>query len=328
MNIYLVLVALGLLIKLAASYRLFFDFPNHYRHIKPELMVFIVVFLGYSVVQMLLFGPSAWAEFFGLSRIYVLRVYYFSDGLSLIVGGYLLVSMFDVKVHRHPALVIGLVCFIAIGAHFVIYTPLIVDGLRPGPANLQFTIPGESVGWGRAMVYLSTAAILIALYRSYQIARSNNAQIKNVYALVAALIYDISCLIGTYKVFPLLMAVRGIIFYVVVVTILQRNRFFDIRPAAPVTLEANTLREFNKTFRDYASEDCGHREALRRIERSLVAYKLEKITGFKESKGSSLPEVAASMNISLSSLYDILKRTDLSKPEKSVRDEAKRKKHS
>lgn len=277
---------------------------------------------------MLLFGPSTWAEFIGLSRIYVIRLYYFSDGLSLIVGGYLLVSMFEVRVHRRPSVVLGLLTFIGVGAYFVILTPLIVDGLRPGPAGLQFTIPGEFVAWGRAMVYLSTAAILIGLYRSYQKAKSNHAQIKNVYALAAALVYDISCLIGTYKVFPLLMAARGIVFYVVVVTILQRNRFFDIRPATPITLEANTLREFNRVFRDYAAEDCGHREALRKIERSMVAYKLEKITGFKEGKGSSLPEVARSMQISLSSLYDILKRNELGKPDVVSGKQEKRKKQA
>jgi hypothetical protein len=278
-------------------------------------MVFVIVFLAYSVIQIMLFGPSFLAEAVALKRICVIRLYYFIDGVSLIVGGFLLVSLFDYRQHRHPISVAAIVAFILTGGYFLIFTSAMVDGLRPGPAGLEFSKPAEYVYLGRAMVYISTAVVLIALCKTFISARSNHAQIKNVYALVAALIYNLSCLLGVYKVYPFLMSTRGVIFYVVVVLILQRNRWFDIRPVTPATLEANTLRDLSRTFRQYAGEDIGHREAMKRLETTLVSYKLERITGFKDGKGSSLPLVAESMQLKLSSLYDLLKRLKIRKPE-------------
>lgn len=315
MNAYLLITIAGLILKLCVSHKIFFDFPKWHTNIRPELLAFVVVFLLYSVVQILLFGPESWGTAIGLERIYVIRVYYFWDAISLLAGGYLLLSMFSVRFHKRlPALVL-LFSFVFVGGYFLVLTPAMVDGIRPGPRGL-ITLSGgaEYVFIGQAMVYIFTAAIVFGLYRGYQSAKSNVEQIKNIYALVAALIYAISCLVGLYLTFPILMASRGIIFYVVVVLILQRSRLFDIRPVAPVTIEAATLREITKIFRDYASEDVGHRQSVKLLERSMVAYKLRKVSGFKDDAGSSLPQVASSMDVKLSSLYDIMKRLDLEKP--------------
>lgn len=316
MNIYLLITAVGLALKLGVSYRIFFAYPEQSRHLRPELFSFIVVFMAYSLVQGLLFGPEYWAESIGLSRIHVIRSYYFFDGLSLIVGGYLLMSMFDVSFHKNCLVTFILFMFVGIGGYFLVLTGNMVDGVRPGPGGITLSKPGDYVALGRVIVYICTAAVLLALYRSYQSAKSNHAQIKNVYALAAASIYNISCLIGLYFAVPWLMASRGIVFYVVVMLILQKNRFFDLRPVAPTTLESNTLREFSRIFRDYSAEDLSHRESVKLMERALVAYKLEKVSGFKEGTGSSLPQVANSMGIKLSTLYDILKRLGLKKPPK------------
>ena len=279
-------------------------------------MAFVLVFISYSVIQILLFGPEIWASTIGLQRIYVIRLYYFGDGVSLIAGGYLLMSMFNVKFHKHYLTLFIVFLFICIGGYFLIITSAMVDGVRLGPNGIITLSEGvEYVFLGQIIVYICTAVVVVALYRSYQSAKSNHAQIKNVYALAAALIYDVLCLIGLYKSYPYLMASRGIIFYIVVILILQRNKFFDLRPISPTTIEGSTLREFRASFREFSVEEIGYREMIKRIERSMVAYKLEKITGFKESSGSSLPIVAKSMDVSLSSLYDILKRLDLDKPQ-------------
>jgi hypothetical protein len=315
-NIYLIIVFLGLALKLSVSYKLFFRYPEQHLNIKPELTVFVFIFLAYSVEQILLFGPEQWAESIGLQRIFVLRLYYFFDGLSLMAGGYLLMSMFDVRFHKKPLVIAVIALFVLVGGYFLVLTTNMLGGVRSSDYGISLSKPAEYVYLGRIIVYICTAAVLIALYRSYQSARSNHDQIKNVYALGAASIYNLSCLFGLYIAVPWLMASRGIVFYVVVLLIVQKSRFFDIRPVAPTTLESNTLREFGRIFREYSAEELGHRESMKRLERAMVAYKLEKISGFKEGTGSSLPQVAQSMEIKLSTLYDILKRLELSKPAK------------
>lgn len=77
--------------------------------------------------------------------------------------------------------------------------------------------------------------------------------------------------------------------------ILQKSRFFGIRPVAPTILESNKTHEFARIFRGYSRDDLNHRESMKSLERTLVAYKLEKMSGFKEGTGSSLPQVAQSM---------------------------------
>ena len=315
MNIYLIITLLGFALKLSVTYNIVFNYPKHHAKIKPELMAFVFVFISYSIIQILLFGPESWGVMLGLQRIYVIRLYYFGDGVSLIAGGYLLMSMFNVKFHKHFLTLLIVVLFISVGGYFLISTDMMVEGVRPGPRGLITLSEGaEYVYLGQIIVYICTAVIILALYRSYQSAKSNHAQIKNVYALAAALTYDVLCLIGLYVSYPILMALKGIVFYVVVLLILQRSKFFDLRPVSPTTIEGSTLREFRHSFREFASENIGYRDLIKRIERSMVAYKLEKVSGFKEDSGSSLPLVAKSMGISLSSLYDILKRLDLDKP--------------
>lgn len=317
MNLYLLITIAGLLIKLWVSRGIFVRFPSWHEGIKAELLLFMAVFMIYSVVQILLFGPEHWAEFFGLERIIVIRFYYFWDVVGLVSGGYLLLSLFDQHFHKRWWIVAPLVGLITVAGYFVVLTDTMINGIRPGPRGIiTLSAPSDFAYLGQGLVYLFTIAIVFGLFRTYRLAKSNEAQIKNLYALGAAAIYDVSCLIGLHWSLPFLMASRGIIFYVVVLLIVQRNRFFDIRPVGAVTAEANTLREFARVFREYAAEEVGHRESLRRLERSMVAYKLEKITGFKEGGGSSLPEVAHSMDVKLSSLYDILKRLDLDKPPK------------
>lgn len=315
LNIYLVITLFGLALKLSVTYNIVFNYPKQHIKIKPELMAFVFVFITYSFIQILLFGPEIMGSVIGLQRIYVIRLYYFGDGISLIAGGYLLMSMFNVRFHKHFLTLLIIILFISVGGYFLLSTDLMVIGVRPGPRGLITLSEGaEYVYLGQIIVYICTAVILIALYRSYHSAKSNHAQVKNVYALAVALIYNVLCLIGLYKSYPILMATRGIIFYVVVLLILQRSRFFDLRPISPTTIEGSTLREFRHSFSEYTSEEIGYREMIKRIERSMVAYKLEKISGFKEGSGSSLPLVAKSMDVSLSSLYDILKRLDLDKP--------------
>lgn len=317
MNTYLLIALVGLILKLGVTYNIAFHYPRRYLGLRPEIMAFIFVFLAYSLILILLFGPEHWAMTLKLERIYVIRLYYFGDGVSLIVGGYLLMSMFHIRFHRHWIFLLGVMTFITVLGYFLLLTPHIVDGIRPGPRGIITLSKGaEYQYFGQIFVGLCTFVILVALYRSYQAAKSNQSQIQNVYALAAALVYNLSCFFGLYFAYPYLMASRGIVFYLVVMLILQSNRLFDLRSAAPATLEATTLRDFKRIFRDYAAEDKDYRDTLKELERKLVAYKLEKISGFKEGSGSSLPQVADSMGIKLSSLYDLLKRLNLKPPPK------------
>ncbi|GAB5452497.1 MAG: hypothetical protein Hals2KO_28250 [Halioglobus sp.] len=317
MNVYLGITVAGLLIKLWVSRDIFVRFPTWHQGIKTELLIFIAVFLIYSVVQILLFGPEPWAEAMGLERITVIRFYYFWDVVGLVAGGYLLLSLFNQDFHKRWWIVVPLVTLIGVGGYFVVMTDTMIAGIRPGPRGIiTLSAPSDFAFLGQGLVYLFTLGIVFGLFRTYQLAKSNDAQIKNLYALVAAAIYDVSCLVGLHYSLPFLMASRGIIFYVVVLVIMQRNRFLDIRPVGAVTAEAKTMREISRAFRQYAAEEVGHRESMRRLERSMVAYKLGKITQFKDGAGSSLPQVAESMDVKLSSLYDILKRLDLDKPPK------------
>ncbi|MEM7361064.1 MAG: hypothetical protein AAF431_18375 [Pseudomonadota bacterium] len=315
MNTYLLIAVVGLILKLGVTYNIVFHYPRRYLGLRPELMVFIAVFLAYSLILILLFGPERWALALNLERIYVIRLYYFGDGVSLIVGGYLLMSMFEIRFHRHWVCLAAVISFVAVLGYFLLLTPHLVDGIRPGPRGIITLSKGAEYQYlGQIFVGICTLVIIVALYRSYQAAKSNQSQIQNVYALAAALVYDLSCFFGLYFAYPYLMASRGIVFYLVVMLILQSNRLFDLRSAAPATLEATILREFKRIFRDYASEDKDHRDTLKELETHLVAYKLEKISGFKEGSGSSLPQVADSMGLKLSSLYDLLKRLGLKPP--------------
>lgn len=317
MNLYLLITLAGLVVKLWVSRGLVFNFPQWHSDIKPELLIFVFMFLVYSLIQILLFGPEHLAQALYMERIFVIRLYYYWDAISLIAGGFLLLSMFGMRFHKSWPSLAGLTIFLITIGYFTVFTDQLIDMVRPGPRGIiTLSAPAKYAFLGQGMLYVITLAIIIGLFRAYRSAKSNEAQIKNVYALAAALVYATSCLMGLHWAIPLLMATRGILFYVVVLLIVQRNSFFDIRPAAAITAEANTLREFSRVFREYAGEDVGHRESLRRLERSMVAYKLEKVTGFKEGNGSSLPQVAQSMDVKLSSLYDILKRLELDKPPK------------
>ena len=324
MNIYLLITLFGLALKLAVTYKVFLKFPNGAESIRIELFVFIYTFLAYSFVQILLFAPESLGHSLGIERIKVIRLYYVSDGVSLIVGGYLLMSMLQVKFHKHPIVFLTTFMFVTIGGYVVIMTNYMVDGVRPGPRGLITLSKGaDYVFIGQAIVFLCTAVTLIALVKSYQSAKSNSMQIKSVYALAAALVYDINCFVGLYKTYPMIMAIRGVIFYVVVLVIMQRDSFFDLRPNAPTTIESGAMREFGKIFRDYSAEKIGHKESIKRIEKRMVAYKLEKISGFKEGSGSTLPQVASSMGVQLSTLYDILKRLGIDRPKSKKGQDSK-----
>ncbi len=275
----------------------------------------MVLFTICSITQIFLFGPPELKTTFGMSDRSVIRAYYLFDGTSMATAAYLMMSVFNVRFHKHWSFLGALMAAACFIAYLLFFTSSLVgaervdDGIILG-STAPFTIIPRIIAYG------ILAIVIIALLNTYRNANSDQVQIRNFYALAAFLVYDINYIVGLYYAIPLIMALKGILFFIIILLTLQDVLRFDIREYTPRTAERLTSAKLRKVYRQYIKEDIGHKEAVTEMEKALVEYKLNKISGFNATKASSLPAIAKSMKVSRSGLYDILKRLNIARPER------------
>lgn len=320
MNLYLLIVIAGLLVKSAMAARFYTHFPREYVYLKVEISVFFIVFIASSVINLFIFAPIPWTHSLGIPIETVCRLYYILDNFSTLVGAFLLLGMFKVRLQK-SFLVIGLiVAYIIISSYSVLFTDTHFQGIVVS----QYMVLAEKVPNDpyliipQLLAFLPFLAVITALVRSYRNAKTNQSQIHNFYALLAFMMFDISYIssiwIGLDNPMEMMMSTRGFLFFFVITLTLSSRETFDIRHFTPQTSENLASIKLRKLFRHYSNEKIGHKEAVHEMEKVMVEYKITKTVSFKDGQGSALPIAADSMKISRSGLYDVLKRLGITPP--------------
>lgn len=321
MSLYLLVVIVGLLVKSATAARFCTKYPKEHAHLRVELCVFFVVFIASSIVNLVIFTPLETLQLLNIPIEFFSRLYYVLDNLSTLVAAYLLLGMFGAKLHKLFIVVLLVVSYVLVGSYSVLFTDTHFDGLiitsyvilaKQVPGNPFIIIP-------QILAFLPLLAVVIALIRTYRGAKTNQSQIRNFYALIAFILFDLSYISSIWAgldnpIGGMVLATRGFFFFFVISLTLLSNDFFDIRHITPKTVENDASAKIFKLFRYYSNEKIGHKDAVREMEKIMVEYKLTKTIGFKDDEGSALPMVADSMKISRSGLYDVLKRLGISTP--------------
>jgi hypothetical protein len=319
LTIYVAIAILGFFIKLAVSHRVLFRFPFRDDAIKPEAWVVAIIFIPYSIPQILLLAPDTWGSAIGLERYMVLRLYLYHGTLALIAGTFMAMSLVNLKFHRSRVVLAVIITYVIVGGYLLMCTDILVP-MGQVRQSLQMEL-GPRTGHPavfvtRVVVVILLTSIMVYFYRRYRFATNHRIQISSLYVLAAGVLFYLNCVASLFTAHPLIFATRGIFFFIGIMLVTSDRRIFDARLLTPITKEHRAIRRLIKTFEAYSNEAIGHREAVKEIEQAMVSYKLQRVTGFKTVQGSSLPQVAESMQVSLSSLYDLLKRLDLEKPRK------------
>lgn len=320
MSLYLLIVIVGLLIKSVTAVKFYTHFPKEYSSLRVELTAFFVVFITSSVVNLFIFSPLPLVNAMGIPIELVCRLYYVLDNLSTLVGAYLLLGMFGVKMHKSLPAVILVLAYFVMATYRVVFTDIhflgIVESKYVTLAQQVSNDPYLIIP--QLLAFLPLVAVIVALIKTYRDAKTNQSQIHNFYALIAFILFDISYIssiwAGLDNPMSMLLATRGFFFFFVISVTLLSREIFDIRHITPKTAENDTSSKLRTLFRRYSNEKIGHKEAIREMEKAMVEYKITKTIGFKEEQGSALPIVADSMKISRSGLYDVLKRLGISQP--------------
>lgn len=319
MNVYIIIALLGLAAKIMVTHNVLIKHPMRDPTLRLEIILAAAVFIPYSVPQILLLAPDSWGHALGLERYQVLRIYYYHGTLALISGLYSGLSLLGYSFQRNSWVHALIVAYAVSGAIGFIFTDaLVAAGQKRLPFEQEL---GSGNGFAFVLATRITVVILVSIaiyqfYKRYRSANSNAVQITSYYAIAAGLLFFLNYLLSLFFIHPLFFATRGLFFFLAMMLIARDASIFDARPITPITLENKVARDLVKTFTAYSNEEIGHKDAVRKMEQQMVNYKLEKITGFKDTPGSSLPEVATSMRVNLSSLYDIIKRLNLSKDQK------------
>lgn len=319
MAVYVSIAILGCLLKLFVACYVLRSSSEVERHLRPMLVVCSVLIVSYSVPQVLLLAPDSWASAIGLSRAMVLRIYYYHGTLCLISSIYISFSLLNLRFHRSLWMLTIIGVYALIGGFYILGTDWLVASNYervPFQQELSSSKVSPAVFLTRLAVVIILTVILLGFIRAYRDAKSNQAQIANFYAVAAGMVFYLNCVSGLFISHPLIFSIRGLFFFVATMMFAIDKKKFDARPHTPATYEHKVLTELQSIFRRFANQKIGYREAVREIEINLVSYKLKKITGFERSDRSSLPEVAKNMQVSLSSLYDLLKKHELDKPRK------------
>lgn len=320
MSIYLLIVIVGLLIKSAIAVKFYTHFPKEYSSLKVELTAFFVVFIASSVVNLFIFAPLSLMSALNIPIEFVCRLYYVLDNVSTLVGAYLLLGMFGIKMHKSLPVVVLVLAYFAAATFSVVYTDIHFQGIVESKfVTLAKQVPNDPyLIIPQLLAFLPLLAVIVALIKTYRDAKTNQSQIHNFYALIAFIFFDISYIssiwAGLDNPMSMLLATRGFFFFFVITLTLSSREIFDIRHITPKTAENEASSKLRNLFRRYSNEKIGHKDAVREMEKIMVEYKLTKTIGFKEEQGSALPIVADSMKISRSGLYDVLKRLGISAP--------------
>jgi hypothetical protein len=229
-------------------------------------------------------------------------------------------SLLDFSFHRSVAFRLLITVYVLVGAYFQLFTDWLV---APGIARMPFATelgdgPAiEAIVATRVTVIALVVAAMARFYQRYQLAKSHDIQIASVHAMVFCFLFMVNSVLALLIVHPLFFATRGLFFFIAMMLIARDKPVFDARPLAPVTQEHKVARDLVGVFHRYANDRICHRDAMRKVEQLFVSYKLSKVSKFKSDDGSALPDVADSMQMSLSTLYDTIRRLELERPKKS-----------
>ena len=317
MTLYISIALLGFVVKIYVAWYALLSKSAVTASLKPSLLAASILFISYSFSQVLLLAPDSWAALFDLERYQVLRLYYYHGTLCLISGIYLCLTLLKFSFHRSIWMLTILSTYGLIAGYFIVSTNWLVNEnyyRLPFSKELSFAEVSIAVSLTRLAVVIILTGLLISFIRAYRRSKSNNEQLTNLYAIFAGFIFYLNCVAGLVLAHPLIFSIRGLFFFIALMIISVEKKKFDARGLTPKTSESRASRELESIFRDFSNEDVSYRDAVRLIEKELVKYKLNKVTGFKDSSGSSLPDVAKNMQLSLSSLYDIVKRLGLNRP--------------
>ena len=314
MSVLLWIAILSVVIKLVVSYEVITRYPVKYHKQKPELLIFIFSFLAYSILLIFVFSPIVDGHNLGVTRAYVVRAHYFLDGACLGIASYALPSLIGASSHKTWLVKTLLALYILVGGYFLLFTDAFISSVYFHGQN-TIGLGGASIGnlivVPRLLVALCITAVVIGIIRNYRTVQEGQGQVRHLYILFAFLLYAINCFMGLFAALPILIALRGLLLFSVVMFVVHKSRLFDLRSVIPGTKEKRAITTFRSTFRRFTADEVGYRSALQDMERAMVEYKLQKISGFREDNKSALPRVANSMQLSLSSLYDLLKRLEI-----------------
>lgn len=323
MNIYLVIVLIGLMLKLwATRYALNRERLDHKSELNNVILLSATAIVTFSIPQFFLLSDGALATPFGLPRFLVLRWYMFHALVGTTIGIYLILAVFypSLLIRKPIRLLLQALSLIVIiaGAVFILFSDTIIDASLIGKQALNIEL-GNDEGDGflifaRVMMAVLFASLFINFLVRYKNASDHQSQILNLYAVIALFFSVLECIAQIFVIHPLLFSVKGVFFTIVVFLACSDRKMFDARSTALLTLEAKTSRDMRSIFRGYANNELTHKEATQGLEKALVSYKLQKVSGFRDLKGSPLPDVAENMDINLSTLYELIKRFGIRRP--------------
>ncbi len=323
MNIYLLIVAIGLLLKLWVSYyALSRERMNYDSKLNNIIFLSAAVIVTFSIPQFFLLADGTLATPFNLPRYLILRWYIFHGLVCITLGVYFILVVFypSVLAQKLTRIVLKLVglSIVLIGARIILFSDFAIDASMVTKQNIELEL-GRGSGdaffvFTRALVAAIFIYLFFSFLKKYKSATNHQSQIINLYAVIALFCSVIECIAIVFVVDPLLFAIKGIFFTIVIFLACSDREIYDARPVALITLEARTRREMQRIFHDYANNRLTHKTAMQDIEKAMVNYKLNKVGGFRDAKGSPLPEVAENMDVKLSTLYELIKRLNLRRP--------------
>lgn len=306
--VYVAIIVLG--IKLYLSRFFASAAQGRYSDIKGELYLYIALGVVFSIFQILLFAPVEVTKFLNLSRSEILIYYYVTDTFCYAAGGFLLLSLCEIDDHRNWRIYSLIAALTAGGVYFAFFGGGFVGELNPTKSSVSiesnaYTIIPQVLA---ITIYVSVGASLI---KNYGRTRSREAQIRNSYCIAIFAMFGLNYIVGLWQATPLLMATRGIVFFIVVAYTLSDSDKFDIRQLLPGTRENGTSATIRQIYRLYANEKISYDEAVIRIEKHLVDYKLLKASDFEPEAMAMIKRGADSMGMSKGALKDVIRKTDL-----------------
>lgn len=323
MSIYLFIVLIGLVLKLWVSYyALSRERANHNSELNNIISLAAITIVTFSIPQFFLLADGALSTPFGIPRYFILRWYLFHGLVGTTIGVYFILAVFYSKLLARKWIRVGLLLFgvvvVLIGTVFILFSDAVVDTsiMVKQTLNLELGKDNEDTFliFTRSLVAVIFTLFFLNSLRKYTQSSDHKAQIINLYAVIALFLSVVECIAAVFFIHPLLFAVKGVFFTVVIFLACSGRKVFDARPLALVTLEAKISRDMQRIFRGYAHSEFKHKEAMQELEKILVSYKLEKVSGFRNLKGSPLPDVAENMDVKLSTLYELLKRLGIRRP--------------
>ena len=301
----IVFVLIVLFAKCESAVRAISGLDIEFAHIKTELICYFLATVMYSILQVLVFAPSELLATFYLNDTVTVRIYLLVDLLNVLAAGYLLLSLFDVRWHKH----LGFFALIGGYVAFSSYQFLFSDSLISTSAQLGqmlVHVPSADGGFLGIMWLLvaPTTLWVLAIVSTYWSTRSTHTRMLNSLLLIAFVLLVANQIFNLLYTVPLVHCLHGIVFYTMLVLVVHRSGFFDIRIHLPGTLEQRMERRLNQHSQIYLNEKTSHDDFMLSVNRELLAYKLSKFE--QSSDPVSMEALAKNLRVKPSRLLQQL----------------------